>query len=384
MGSDYQILEILPGYELCIQSEIEDQCKAELIEGEAEVFGFCLTKNSTFYLKKLPIYAWYGCKIKIFDSLLKCESKENTIMHMYLHFHSQLENMRLNAKNYQGNGPRVLITGPTDSGKSSLSKLLLNYAIRENKHPTFVDIDVGQGAISLPGTVGMVSLQNMMPPSDDFDSENPFVLHFGDKSLNSHERLYEFLIQKLAGRYNYFCSQDRRLRYSGCVINTCGWINGFGFQAIIHTATCFEVDVVVVINNEELCSKLTTQLPTFVHIVHLPRADGVTIRDQSYRRRSRDLKVQRYFQCKTFEINLPFNELNLFTFDIKLFKLRIDNKLINKVCSLVADDFNEKKISNIAGYVIIKNVNKQNCIITLISASENLPSKRLLVMDYNV
>ena len=37
-----------------------------------------------------------------------------------------------------------MITGPTDVGKSTLCKLLLNYAARMDRAPVYVDLDVGQ------------------------------------------------------------------------------------------------------------------------------------------------------------------------------------------------------------------------------------------------
>ena len=40
-----------------------------------------------------------------------------------------------------GNPPQVV--GPTDVGKSSLCKLLLNYAVRYGFFPTAVDLDIG-------------------------------------------------------------------------------------------------------------------------------------------------------------------------------------------------------------------------------------------------
>ena len=36
------------------------------------------------------------------------------------------------------------IVGPTDSGKSSLCKLLLNYAVRQGMAPTMVELDIGK------------------------------------------------------------------------------------------------------------------------------------------------------------------------------------------------------------------------------------------------
>jgi ATPase subunit of ABC transporter with duplicated ATPase domains len=41
-------------------------------------------------------------------------------------------------------GPRVLVVGPTDVGKSTLCRLLVNYAVRSGHTPLLVDLDVGQ------------------------------------------------------------------------------------------------------------------------------------------------------------------------------------------------------------------------------------------------
>ncbi len=37
------------------------------------------------------------------------------------------------------------VVGPTDSGKSSLARILLNYAVRAGWAPTAVDLDIGAG-----------------------------------------------------------------------------------------------------------------------------------------------------------------------------------------------------------------------------------------------
>lgn len=43
--------------------------------------------------------------------------------------------------------PQVMIVGPTDTGKSSLARILASYAARLGRAPTVVDIDVGQVCI---------------------------------------------------------------------------------------------------------------------------------------------------------------------------------------------------------------------------------------------
>jgi pantothenate kinase len=64
-----------------------------------------------------------------------------------------LERMRNSASETSTFGPRVMIIGPVDSGKSTLCSFLLNYAVRQQRTPVFVDLDIGQGSIGPPGTL---------------------------------------------------------------------------------------------------------------------------------------------------------------------------------------------------------------------------------------
>ena len=58
--------------------------------------------------------------------------------------------------------------GPTDVGKSTVSKILLNYAVRLGRKPIFVELDVGQGAISVPGTIGAMMVERPASVEEGF------------------------------------------------------------------------------------------------------------------------------------------------------------------------------------------------------------------------
>lgn len=72
----------------------------------------------------------------------------------YLNCHACLEQLRIKAETDSGRGPVTLVVGPTDVGKSTVTRILLNYAARMLRRPIYVDLDVGQGQISIPGTIG--------------------------------------------------------------------------------------------------------------------------------------------------------------------------------------------------------------------------------------
>ena len=61
----------------------------------------------------------------------------------YLNVHHVLSTRRTEAKEGGGPGPRCIVVGPTDSGKSTLCRLLCNWGVRMGAAPTFVDLDIG-------------------------------------------------------------------------------------------------------------------------------------------------------------------------------------------------------------------------------------------------
>lgn len=50
-----------------------------------------------------------------------------------------------------------MVAGLADVGKSTLCRMLANWAARLGRTPILVDLDVGQNQISIPGTIGMTS-----------------------------------------------------------------------------------------------------------------------------------------------------------------------------------------------------------------------------------
>lgn len=76
-------------------------------------------------------------------------------------------------------GPRVIVVGPTDSGKSTLSRMLLSWAAKLGWKPTFVDLDIGQGAITIPGCIAATPIELPIDPVEGIPLEMPLVYFFG-------------------------------------------------------------------------------------------------------------------------------------------------------------------------------------------------------------
>lgn len=73
----------------------------------------------------------------------------------------------------------MIVVGPTDAGKSTLSKMLLSWAAKQGWKPTFVDLDIGQGSITLPGCIAATPIEMPIDPVEGIPLEMPLVYFFG-------------------------------------------------------------------------------------------------------------------------------------------------------------------------------------------------------------
>lgn len=76
----------------------------------------------------------------------------------YLELHMELERKRAAAKANGLDAPSVLVAGPTDTGKSSLCRLLTNYLARCGGTTTYIDLDFAEGEMVLPGVICAVPI----------------------------------------------------------------------------------------------------------------------------------------------------------------------------------------------------------------------------------
>ncbi|CAG9565692.1 unnamed protein product [Danaus chrysippus] len=294
-----QEIKLDPDSELRFEVETKNEkVVLEVKSGYAELFGTELVKGKPYEFHtgaKVAVFTWHGCTVELRGRTEVSYVAKETPMVVYLNVHAALEQQRVAAEHENTRGPVTMVVGPGDVGKSTLTKILLNYAVRMGRRPIFVDLDVGQGHISVPGTIGALLVERPASIEEGFSQQAPLVYHFGHKSPGDNLELYNMIVSRLAEVIAERCENNKKASTSGVIINTCGWVKGTGYKVLTHAAQAFEVDVILVLDNERLYNELKRDMPKFVKVVYLPKSGGVVERSSTQRAEARDARIREYF-----------------------------------------------------------------------------------------
>lgn len=183
--------------------------------GLAEVFGTEIVKGKSYEFTagaKVAVFSWHGCTLELRGKTDVSYIARETPMVMYVNSHAALEQLRITAENENKRGPVTMIVGPCDVGKSTVCRLLLNYAVRVGRRPIFVDLDVGQGQISVPGTIAALLIERPATIDEGFSQEAPLVYNYGNKAPANNCALYNMLVSKLAEKVNERMEANKKSR----------------------------------------------------------------------------------------------------------------------------------------------------------------------------
>eukprot|EP00090_Calanus_glacialis_P043098 TRINITY_DN7627_c0_g1_i1.p1 TRINITY_DN7627_c0_g1~~TRINITY_DN7627_c0_g1_i1.p1 ORF type:complete len:425 (-),score=158.00 TRINITY_DN7627_c0_g1_i1:30-1304(-) len=416
MGENAKIFKLEADEELRIEVDCgkTDRVVVELKSGHAEIFGTEMVVNTKYQFTtgaKIAVFTFQGCAVQVQGKMeVDPYTSKETPMMMYLNTHAALEQLRLKAEKDSARGPICMLVGPTDVGKSTVCRLLLNYAVRLGRRPIFADLDVGQGSIAVPGSVGAMLVERPASVEEGFSQNSPLVYHYGHKTPGHNPILYNQLVSRLADVVRERLAVNRKAEVSGVVINTCGWIRGEGYNQIKHIAQAFEVDVIIVLDQERVYNDLVRDMPKFVKVVWQPKSGGVVSRNQEQRAESRDARVKQYFYG-------PHNNLFPHSFEVsfsevkdKLFKIGApelpdsclplgmkisDNKtklvsvnpnprdLLNHVLAVSFTSATEDVIiTNVAGFVVVTDIKMDEQKLVVLSPQPRpLPDTLLLLSE---
>lgn len=164
----------------------------------------------------MAIFSYQGCILSITGVADVEYVVGDTPMHVYLNAHMALQHLREQAQDHGFDGPRVMVVGPSDVGKTSFCKILLNYAgmlseyiishylVKQSSKPLYVDIDTNEGSVSIPGSLAAISMNRPIDPEEDLSATpistntTPLTYYYGYSSPLEKSKLYSLLVNQLS------------------------------------------------------------------------------------------------------------------------------------------------------------------------------------------
>ncbi|KIJ10513.1 hypothetical protein PAXINDRAFT_177469 [Paxillus involutus ATCC 200175] len=314
--------ELDPGTSLAIK----------LVRGHAEIFGAELAEGKTciFGLEcKAAVFTWQGCTLEITGRPSTEYVSEETPMTPYANLHLAFEQMRVRAlaalhgsptsddvQNANAEPPRILILGPENSGKTTICKILSNYAVRvgQNWSPLLVNVDPSQGAWTVPGTISAAAIRSPIAtasPANQLGSAAtsaptalasnaliPLTYWYGHAETKRNPQLLDRLIRDLGMNIVERYDSDPEARVSGLIVDTpSSFASGPSDSRHTLIKACidaFRINVILVVGHEKLNAEMQRLHGSHLTVVKIPKSGGVVELDHSYRERVRNYQLHVY------------------------------------------------------------------------------------------
>ncbi|OLL22991.1 mRNA cleavage and polyadenylation factor CLP1 [Neolecta irregularis DAH-3] len=326
------------------EADFDNTVDIKLISGSAEIFGTELTIGPVYSFTgyKGAVYTWDGCTLEVTGVRSSEYIAEETPMSVYANLHFGLEKLR-----YGENGPRVLLVGPDDSGKTSIGKILVAYAVRMGREIDFINLDTREGVLSLPGTISAVNFSTILDVEQGFGTasatgpsqipaKTPLVYYYGYDSPAGHAQYYKKLISRAALAFNARLSEDKTCtapdyrclfkrakrgvslipravlikRWDTTLSKTSSRISAVRTVCALLTG----VSHVVVVGHERLYSDMLRQFesPQSITVLKVGKSGGCVERDDAYIRKLQHRAAKQYFYGE------PKRNLNAYSVNLTL------------------------------------------------------------------
>ncbi|KAG4304045.1 hypothetical protein PORY_002568 [Pneumocystis oryctolagi] len=314
----------IPAYhEFRFEVEFDSRIEIEVKSGTAEIFGTELAIGPVYSFSgvKLALFTWRGCVIEVKGTPSVHYLAEETPMLAYMNMHFAIENLRADATKKDEDGPRVLLVGPEDSGKTTLVRILAGYALKQKRSPILVNLDTREDIGSIPGSVSVTSISGMLDVENMFGStlttgpsQYPSLVtlsyYYGYDLPTQNLKFYKSLISRLGILCASKMSEMKEVRHSGCIIDTSGTIDqSKGYDIIHNIISDFSVNVLIVLGSERLYSDMTRKYDNKngVHVIKLQKSGGCVSREASFIQKAQHSAVRKYFYGDFRTILSPYS-----------------------------------------------------------------------------
>ena len=382
-AENVKVWDVPRSQELRIELADSKTCTVKLEQGNIELFGIELGTDTTYTLEgpcSLALFSWYGAQVTVKGDVemayLSSYTAIDTPMHQYINTHDGLSYLRSNARDSGSVGPRVMICGPADSGKSTLGRTLMSYSLRQGHNPVYVNLDVSETNFLSPCTISAAQVSfESMNVSLGLIPQFPLVYFFGSTEISENPHHFDALVEELSKQVKERLSTDKKAREGGVVLTTGSWMDKKGYENTKKVAQLYDIDLIIVLGDDRLFAQLKNEKALKdLTVVKLKKSGGAYSRSPSCRRKERKSAMNAYFYGrKNIEPSLNFSpSLQVVSFDdIKLYQigsttlnaelLPVGQQSVLDPCQPEAVDITKDLIHSIFG---VLNATKEDEILT--------------------
>lgn len=273
-----------------------------VLSGSVEVFGAELPLNRPLAFPagtSVAAFTWTGASLSLATpASTLAYTATDTPMPTYVKTHAVLQRRRDVARVGARVGPRVVIVGPRDSGKTGLASMLGAYCVKANGSCCVVDLDVsGTGVCGgVPGSVAVSVVKNLDVEEGGMLFEKISMGCYGHVALKGNLGVAKKVFGGLGNLVEKLLSGSSE-GWAGCIVDMCGDVEGGdGLEVLLAGVDSVKADVVFVLGGERLFASVRGRLAdSGADVVLLPKSGGVVSRDEGWRQRNRSLRVREYF-----------------------------------------------------------------------------------------
>lgn len=241
-------------------------------------------------------------------------------------------------------GPRVLILGPPNSGKSTLTKILVNYCTRSDFDPILCDLDCSLNMITIPGSIASIAVEQPINIEYGFNRTNamsndekkqtdeqkndgiknnrkleedyyqrslsPLIYFYGEEHPQRRLNVYKQCIEELALSVKQKMIINYDYRSAGLIVKCHSWLSGNTHKnaktLILDIVKLFHINVIFVLDDALTFNFLKNQFSHQIQISNYFQYLHMNIQKKKKTMDNvvdeRNVKLENYFKCRFIAI----------------------------------------------------------------------------------
>lgn len=270
--------------------------------GSAELFGIELALKRPYKLSpalNAAAFTWHGATLTLSaPESVMAYTATDTPMPSYISAHAILQSKRALARAAGIPGPRAVVVGPRDSGKTALVTMLAAYSVKANSAAVVVDVDPsGCGAAGVvPGSVSLSHVRHLDLEGGGLVHEKVASFMLGHTVPRDNDVVSRKVFESMGKAVDAVLSTRSLKPEVGCLVDTSGDLDGRdGADAVIAVVKALRADVVLVVGAERLYAAVQSRLEDGTECVLVGKSGGVVSRDDAARMGLQAGKIKQYF-----------------------------------------------------------------------------------------